>query len=158
MKSKRFFTIKTGKFFVSALLLTTIIAHAAPGAAGNLDLTFNQTGYSVSAFGGGEDYGYGSARQSDGKIVVAGQSSHGQTSVFSAARYNPDGSLDTFFGVGGKIHTSFGATAYGSPGISGCWARAVAIKADGKIVMAGAVNYRNEQFGPAWSDIALVAL
>jgi uncharacterized delta-60 repeat protein len=153
MKTKRFFTVWNSKIFVSALLLTAIAVYASPG---DLDLTFNQTGYSVSAFGGGNDYGLASARQSDGKIVVAGHSSHGQTTVFSAARYNPDGSLDAGFGLGGKAHTSFGATAYGSPGISGCWAQAVAIQADGKIVLAGAVNYRNEQFGPAWSDIALV--
>jgi hypothetical protein len=63
MKIKRFFMIRTSKFFVSALFLTAIVAHAAPGAAGDLDLTFNQTGYSVSAFGGGEDFNYASARQ-----------------------------------------------------------------------------------------------
>jgi uncharacterized delta-60 repeat protein len=156
MKSRRFFTIRTGKFFASALLLTTIIAYAAPGAAGDLDLTFNQTGYSVSAFGGGVDYGLASARQSDGKIVSAGISYQGQLPVFSAVRHNLNGSPDPTFGRNGKAFTSFGASGYGAIGPAGSGARAVAIQADGKIVLAGQVNYRNEQFGPAWSDIALV--
>ena len=156
MKSKRFFSIRTSKFFVSALLLTTIIAYAAPGAAGDFDLTFNQTGYSVSAFGGGDDYGLASARQSDGKIVSAGISSHGQITVFSAVRHNPNGSLDTTFGRNGKAFTSFGAGGYGAIGPTGSGARAVAIQSDGKIVLAGQVNYRSEQFGPVYIDIGVV--
>ena len=49
------------------------------------------------------------------------------------ARYNVDGSLDTSFGTGGEVSTSFGPTnddAY-----------SVTLQADGKIVVAGASDF-----------------
>ncbi|WP_093116096.1 delta-60 repeat domain-containing protein [Thermoleophilum album] len=45
-----------------------------------------------------------SALQSDGKLVVVG----GIDKDFVVARYNPDGSLDTSFGSGGKVATDLG--------------------------------------------------
>lgn len=146
------------KFLVFAFLLSSGVMFAAPGAAGDLDLTFNQVGYSVSAFRGGFDYGLASVLQNDGKIVSAGISAYGQTTVFSAVRHNPDGSLDTSFGSGGKSLISYGGNAYGGPGIAGSNARAAAVQADGKIVLAGEVNYRVERFGQVFSDIAVVRL
>ncbi|HEX2713803.1 MAG TPA: delta-60 repeat domain-containing protein, partial [Candidatus Acidoferrales bacterium] len=47
---------------------------------------------------------------------------------FALARYNPDGSLDSTFGTGGKVTTDFGGNDN---------ARAVTIQHDGKIVAAG---------------------
>lgn len=67
------------------------------------------------------------ARQPDGKIVAAGYSLIGAS--FALVRYNSDGSLDTTFGVGGKVATSFGTERAG--------ARAIAFQPDGKIVAAG---------------------
>ena len=80
-----------------------------------------------------------SALQADGKIVVVGASKHGGPAPlrgidFALARYNPNGSLDTTFGTGGKVTTDF----YGSAGDER--ATAVAIQPDGKIVVAGTVN------------------
>jgi uncharacterized delta-60 repeat protein len=48
---------------------------------------------------------------------------------FKLVRYNPDGSLDTTFGNGGIVTTSF-------PG-QGSYAFAVALQPDGKIIAAG---------------------
>ncbi|MEK6698253.1 MAG: S8 family serine peptidase [Nitrospirota bacterium] len=86
-------------------------------------------------FGG--TYGYYEAAtavavQSDGKSVVGGNTSetpYATTTVAALARYNPEGSLDTAFGTGGKVITDLGGY---STKLS-----AVAIQPDGKIVTAG---------------------
>ncbi|MCZ7624564.1 MAG: delta-60 repeat domain-containing protein [Candidatus Methylomirabilis sp.] len=64
-------------------------------------------------------------RQPDGKLVATGTSNHN----FALARYNPDGSLDTSFGTGGKVVTTF---------FGGCCGRTVALvlQPDGKLVAA----------------------
>ena len=62
--------------------------------------------------------------------------------VFAVARYNPDGSLDTTFGTGGKVVTPFG------PSVD--IARAIALQSDGKIIAAGSVRPgSDEDFGLA---------
>jgi uncharacterized delta-60 repeat protein len=48
----------------------------------------------------------GMAIQPDGKIVAAGQGGS-SSSAFQLARYNPDGSLDSGFGIGGIVDTQF---------------------------------------------------
>ncbi|MCI0390616.1 MAG: hypothetical protein MOB07_17865 [Acidobacteria bacterium] len=65
------------------------------------------------------------AVQGDGKIVTAGQAFTGTGGGFALARYNIDGSLDTSFGVGGKVTTDFAG--------SNDQARSVAVQQDGKI-------------------------
>ncbi|MFT4101619.1 MAG: Calx-beta domain-containing protein [Burkholderiaceae bacterium] len=66
------------------------------------------------------------AIQPDGRIVVAGFTRNGLPFSFALTRYHPDGSLDTGFGAAGKV----------TGGITGR-AFAVAIQADGRIVVAG---------------------
>ncbi|HEX5008806.1 MAG TPA: delta-60 repeat domain-containing protein [Planctomycetota bacterium] len=79
--------------------------------------------------------------QPDGKLVVAGGAFPLFTFLgdFELVRYNPDGSLDTSFGVGGIVTTSF-------PG-QGSYAFDVALQPDGKIVAAGTdyVNFSSQQ-------------
>ena len=74
----------------------------------------------------------GVAIQADGKIVVVGRGSgpHSDYPGFALARWNSDGTLDTSFGVDGKVRTHFSANS--SDNASG-----VAIQADGKIVVVG---------------------
>ncbi|MDO8541473.1 MAG: PKD domain-containing protein [Opitutaceae bacterium] len=95
---------------------------------GTLDTTFGVggTGKVTTNFETNADYGFSAAIQSDGKIVVAGES----TSDFALARYNTDGTLDTtaFGGGTGKVTTNFGGTDRG---------QSVAIQSDGGIVAAG---------------------
>jgi uncharacterized delta-60 repeat protein len=69
--------------------------------------------------------------QPDGKIVVAGGAYPLFTFAgdFKVARYNPDGSLDNSFGIGGIVTTIF-------PG-DGSYAFALALQSDGKIIAAG---------------------
>jgi uncharacterized delta-60 repeat protein len=68
----------------------------------------------------------------DGKPVVAGVSGRHGRSQMALARYTTRGSPDRSFGVGGKALTSFGSGTKSS-----AVARAVALQADGKVVLAG---------------------
>ena len=91
------------------------------------------------------DFAFGSdtvtrmAVQADGKIVVVGAAFNGTDTDIAVARYNTDGSLDATFGTGGKVTTSlFAVNESGN---------AVAIQADGKILVAGiTVNAGNTDF------------
>src|SRR5262249_11871836 len=71
-------------------------------AEGDLDLTFNFDGRVITDVTGLQDVAHGIAIDSHGRIIVAGDANNCQ-SLLSLVRYNPDGSLDTTFGVGGKI-------------------------------------------------------
>jgi uncharacterized delta-60 repeat protein len=106
-------------------------ALARYNADGTLDTTFGSGGKVVTDFFGGNDRGNVMAMQSDGKIVVAGNAfiDSANRSDFALVRYNPDGTLDSTFGAGGKVVTDFGAT---TEEVS-----AIAIQGDGKIVVAG---------------------
>jgi uncharacterized delta-60 repeat protein len=98
-----------------------------PAVVGGLDPSFG-TGGKVTTDFGATDTATGVAVQTDGKIVVAGSFDAG-SSDFAVARYNPDGTLDTTFGGGdGKATITFGGKDF---------ATAVALQADGKIVVVG---------------------
>src|SRR6266705_1516243 len=117
---------------------------------GSLDATFGTDGRVVTDFsaGGGifanNDGASSAALQSDGKIIVAGASTHELTfQDFAMARYNPDGSLDAGFGNGGKAELSFFNNA-DIDFISG-----VALQPDGKIVVAGVTTTATRDFALA---------
>jgi uncharacterized delta-60 repeat protein len=90
--------------------------------------TFLSGGGIVTTDFGGSDFGSSIVLQSDGKIIVAGESSGGGDGGFAAVRYNADGSLDTTFDGDGKVTTDFGGLEY---------ATSAALQSDGKIVVAG---------------------
>jgi uncharacterized delta-60 repeat protein len=69
-----------------------------------------------------------SAIQSDGKIIVGGSIGVPDGSDFVMVRFKADGSLDTAFGIGGKVTTDFSPVD---------WSGAIAIQPDGKILRAG---------------------
>ena len=103
-------------------------------ADGELDTTFNFDGRTTIDFGGIDDVCTGLALQSDGKIVVGGSTSGTGVADFAVARLNADGTLDTAgFGAG----TGKAVVAFDLGGSNFDFADAVAIKADGKIVVAG---------------------
>ncbi|HVE58281.1 MAG TPA: delta-60 repeat domain-containing protein, partial [Pyrinomonadaceae bacterium] len=102
-------------------------------ANGSLDASFDEDGKTTNSVGSRISSAQAVAIQSDGKIVVAGNGYLLNNDVdFALARYNADGSLDTSFGNGGKV-----ITAPGAPNLYDV-AHAVAIQADGKIVVVGA--------------------
>lgn len=95
---------------------------SAVGAQGDLDTTFDgDGGRSLVSLITADAL----ASQPDGKIVVVGL---GPSFEFAVGRLNPDGSDDGSFGIRGTQTVVFSGFT---------WPRAVALQADGKIVVAG---------------------
>lgn len=124
---------------------------------GSLDSSFGvegkvETNFVDSPFGDSLDYASSVAIQTDGKIVVAGTTEITWNSLlqnFAIARYNPDGSLDTSFGTGGKVTINFSYTFNSLED----YARDVVIQPDGKIVVVGYSSDRN-----VYHDFSIVRL
>ena len=100
--------------------------------SGELDLTFNTTGYNVVQ-GGFQDVYQDVTVQADGKIVAVGTRLDPGflTSALRIARYNTDGTPDNSFGTNGIVDYVLGTAHFGY---------AVEVLADGKILVAGGVN------------------
>jgi len=101
---------------------------------GNLDTTFGTGGKVTTLTTGSLEVTYAVVIQGDGKVVTVGTGLIGGSSgVFSLARYNTNGGLDTTFDTDGKLTTSIGIGP-------NTLAYAAAIQSDGKIVAAGTAN------------------
>ncbi|MFN0213331.1 MAG: T9SS type A sorting domain-containing protein [Saprospiraceae bacterium] len=99
--------------------------------SGNLDPFFHNDGILSITMGqnsNSTDKAYAVALQTDGKIVVAGNTWTGSAKNFAIARCNADGMLDTTFNNDGIVTTSVGG-----------WSviRSIAIQPDGKIIAVG---------------------
>jgi uncharacterized delta-60 repeat protein len=98
---------------------------------GSLDASFSFDGKLTTDFESTSDSGRSLAVQSDGKILVAGNTHEsGGHAVFALARYNTDGSPDTSFSGDGKLTTDFG-------GDTTAWLCCVVTQSDGKILAVG---------------------
>jgi len=95
---------------------------------GTLDPDFGNNGIRKVDFGQSTDFLHGMTLQPDGKIILAGERQINNVGDVALARLNPNGNLDTNFGVGGKVTTDLGTTYE--------YATAVAIQTDGKIIAA----------------------
>lgn len=96
---------------------------------GSLDAAFGTNGRAIGNLSPGA-HAYALAIQPDGAILVAGSAAAGTNGEpFAVVRLRSDGSLDSSFGVGGTVTATFEG---GSAG-----ARAIAIAADGGIVVGG---------------------
>ena len=117
---------------VGLFAMATVIAVGAGGAqatGGALDPTFGRGGTVLTTFAAKSSEGISAvALQRDGKIVAAGSSDARGGADFALVRYTSSGKLDPSFGTGGKVLTDFGKV----DGLA-----AVAVQADGKIVVAG---------------------
>jgi uncharacterized delta-60 repeat protein len=98
---------------------------------GSLDLSFGSAGKTTTNFPG-QDIAYAIAIAPGGKFIVVGTSSVQPVSEFALARYNPDASLDTTFGVNGKVVNSIRGLVDD--------ARAAVLQPDGKLIIAGTHN------------------
>jgi uncharacterized delta-60 repeat protein len=113
------------------------LAAVAAAAPGKLDPGFGNGGIVVTATapGAGADFQNGLVVQSDGRIVVGGESDMGATAgglQWRLLRYTHKGELDLSFGVGGTAMASMS----GAGGVDEIvWD--VALQPDGKIVAAG---------------------
>jgi uncharacterized delta-60 repeat protein len=119
-------------------------------ANGTLDRRFGKNGKITTDFFRNVDSISAVAIQPDGRIVVAGFAQLGGTGgtprVFALARYRNDGSPDTSFGNGGALTTSFGGNFAA--------ASALMLQPDGKIVVAGTVDF-NPDLPGSGLDFAL---
>jgi len=128
--------IAAGSSFSNSKTVEDFIV-ARYNANGSLDKRFGKNGKITTDFFRNVDSISAVAIQPDGGIVVAGFAqlggSGGTPRVFALARYRNDGSPDTSFGNGGALTTSFGGNFAA--------ASALMLQPDGKIVVAGTVDF-----------------
>ncbi|THF70922.1 hypothetical protein E7T06_05010 [Deinococcus sp. Arct2-2] len=105
------------------------------------DPSFGTGGQVVIDFAGDRDTARAVALQKDGKIVVAGGATvPGDTERFGLLRLNPDGTLDSTFGTGGKLTTAFPASSADRAG-------ALLILPDNRIVVGGQASRSSSTTG-----------
>ena len=119
-------------------------------ADGSVDTSFGTNGSVLTNFGDGSIQAIAAAIAPGGKIVVVGTLTNGEfVQEIVLARYNKDGSLDTSFGTGGEVLTSFGddtsATASG-----------VAVDPNGRIVVGVGTVSGFDAADNFFQDFALV--
>jgi len=111
---------------------------APPPPPGTLDTTFGNAGTVITPISVNA-YANALAIQPDGRIVVAGSASDGESAQYqpdrtniALARYQPNGDLDPTFGIGGIVVTPIVIDATNEAS-----AASLALQSDGKIVVAG---------------------
>jgi uncharacterized delta-60 repeat protein len=125
------------------LVAGTLISNPAVPTSGLSVFAYQSVGISDPAFGhnGGAETPFagfpmvtasGLGLESTGDIVELGTVSTRTTGAFGLVRYTPTGQLDTHFGSGGTVTTSFANNATVT-------ASAIAIQSDDKIVVGGTV-------------------
>jgi len=119
-----------GKLVAAGMGFGVDFALARYNPDGSLDSSFGTGGTVTTDFFGSNDEANALVVQADGKLVTAGETMTEASDIDVAlARYNPDGSLDSSFGTGGKVTTDF-AGGFDQ-------ANALVMQADGKLVAAG---------------------
>jgi uncharacterized delta-60 repeat protein len=106
------FTIHFRVICASLMVVVITGGQIAQAADGDLDPAFGTSGKVLTDFDHSTDIANAVAIQADGKLVVVGttyQNNDFSTEDFALARFNPDGTLDKTFGVGGKVQTEFRA-------------------------------------------------
>jgi len=98
-------------------------------ANGTPDSSFGSAGKVFAAVGTGLDDATALALQPDGKLVLSGYCYVGINADFCALRLNTNGTLDTSFGIAGKVITPVGT--------GNDFVQALALQPDGKLVLAG---------------------
>ncbi len=136
-------TLKKNLFLLLLNFVLLISQQTIHANSADLDNNFDFDGKVTTNFVGKEDFCRGVAIQIDGKIVCAGRMmNNSNINDFAVARYNVGGSLDSNFGVGGKVTTDFNG------GEDEGWD--VAVQSDGKGVVIGSTfSGANYDFGIA---------
>jgi uncharacterized delta-60 repeat protein len=113
--------------------MVSVVAFAMPSVAapGQLDPSFGVGGTVITEFPSSYSGARAVAVQADGRVVAAGfaHTNDSIASDFALTRYQVDGTLDATFGTGGRVRTDFGGRFDE--------ALAVAVRPDGRIVVAG---------------------
>jgi len=113
------------------------IALARYNPDGSLDRTFGRGGIVITDLGGADTAFAVNVERATGRIVVAGV----KDSDFALLRYNGDGSLDGSFGSGGVVTVP---VVSDDPAVL----YALALEADGRIVVAGTAGFVLARFSP----------
>ena len=104
-------------------------------ALGVLDTSFNSVGYMLhhdAGGGNGWDFAHAITQDSNGRILVCGESENGIDFDFVVWRYNTDGTLDSSFGTGGIVVQS---TIAGTAGNDDCYG--IIVDSQDRIVAVG---------------------
>ncbi len=134
-------TLQTdGKILVAGTLINGQFAGSAIlrlNTDGTFDTNFDGDGIVLNSLLNGT---VAVAVQTDGKILVAGNSFNGNEDYFSVIRLNSNGSLDSAFGSNGKAAVSFGLIDFLSD---------MVLQSDGKIVLVGNADLSSSNPYPA---------
>ncbi|MBS0432929.1 MAG: hypothetical protein JSS21_11080 [Proteobacteria bacterium] len=104
---------------------------------GSPDIGFGNGGQITTDFEKHNDDAFAVLLRPDGRIVAVGSALDPVSFYdFAAARYLPNGQLDTTFGTGGKVRTDFGNDGFDR-------AYSAALQPDGRIVAAGFAILQN---------------
>ncbi|MCB9315649.1 MAG: T9SS type A sorting domain-containing protein [Lewinellaceae bacterium] len=118
----------TGQYYFNPVVSDFLVARFLEN--GQLDQSFGTNGFQLIDFDALTDLSRGIALQPDGKILLAGFSVFDDfIARISATRLHPDGSIDSTFGINGKVVQEIGQ--FSSLGTD------VQVQADGKILISG---------------------
>ena len=104
-------------------------------ANGTLDNKFAGGGLVTTALASGStDFGNSVAIESNGSILLGGQTFTRAYTDFGLVRYKSTGIVDSSFGTNGRVHTDFKGAEAGN---------SISLQSDGKIIMAGYTDGHN---------------
>ncbi len=117
--------VAAGYTYLDFFGIDSAFALARYDADGILDSSFGSGGTVTTDFSAAGDVASKVEIQADGLIIAGGYATPASGEDFALARYQVDGSLDSAFGVGGKLRTDFGSSDVGND---------MVLQPDGKIV------------------------
>ena len=127
-----------GKIVVGGFNNTKDWGLARLNTDGSMDTSFGGgDGITITDFGGDGDKAFELVIESDGKIVMVGDSNAGGDYDFAIARYTTAGALDTSFSGDGKVLVDISKTDNGGGDGNNDGAQAAAIAANGNIIVGG---------------------
>ena len=129
--------LRQSRGIITCIFLSVALTSSPLAAPGDLDLSFGSGGIVTTqvgplSAGTAIEVIYDLVIQPNGKIVAVGSTYDGLDRNSAVVRYNPDGTLDSSFSEDGKV--AMGLSPLNDE------AYAVALQADGKIVVAGFVD------------------
>jgi uncharacterized delta-60 repeat protein len=134
--------------FIPGESSNTDFALARYNSDGTPDTTFGKGGQVSTDFVGLEDDAFSVLIEPDGKIVAVGSANDPASFYdFAAVRYLSNGTIDTTFGIAGKVHTDFGDQNFDR-------ARSAALQADGGII-AGGIRHLQKRRSPKFRCCAV---
>jgi uncharacterized delta-60 repeat protein len=123
---------------IAFLAAASVLADDARADDSDLDLGFGSDGLALTGLttADGAAHSCFPIRQPDGRLLVCGSQfdNVGSGDDFFVARFDADGRLDSTFSFDGRATVDFDG---GTAGSNGEYASAMALQADGKIVLAG---------------------